>query len=229
MLIYELPGSSPKCRAQTNMIRKSFEPYDQMLYHRTILEPHTPYLILAGTNYIVLTLTPSIPAHVVAEKRPLEEKSLPFSKRRMCITPVMRRVSRRPELAELKQIPSVQIPEPVHIAEPVQIQESYVKEPVKITESHVKELVQIPDLHVSEALVLEPIVEIPQETIQELDTLEQTLTDAASLDQLMLFIFGEAPQPIPKNSSCFTRYHSFLMVISSHSWMNLKRSWCLWT
>ncbi|GFT48984.1 hypothetical protein TNCV_3874641 [Trichonephila clavipes] len=39
MLIYELPASSLKCRAQPNVIRRSFEPHDQMLYHRTILEP----------------------------------------------------------------------------------------------------------------------------------------------------------------------------------------------
>ncbi|GFU02132.1 uncharacterized protein TNCV_533401 [Trichonephila clavipes] len=56
MLIYELPESSVKCRAQPNVIRRSFEPYDQMLYHRTILEPHTAYPIPAGTNYIVLTV-----------------------------------------------------------------------------------------------------------------------------------------------------------------------------
>ncbi|GFS97965.1 uncharacterized protein TNCV_2019031 [Trichonephila clavipes] len=56
MLIYELPASSLKCKAQPNVIRRSFEPYDQMLYHRTILEPHTVYPIPAGTNYIVLTV-----------------------------------------------------------------------------------------------------------------------------------------------------------------------------
>ncbi|GFS98395.1 integrase catalytic domain-containing protein [Trichonephila clavipes] len=54
MLIYELPASSLKCRA--NVIRRSFEPHDQMLYHRTILEPHTAYPIPAGTYYIVLTV-----------------------------------------------------------------------------------------------------------------------------------------------------------------------------
>ncbi|GFV10567.1 uncharacterized protein TNCV_4042881 [Trichonephila clavipes] len=47
MLIYELPSSSLKCRAQPNVIRRSFEPHDQMLYHRTILEPHTAYPIPA--------------------------------------------------------------------------------------------------------------------------------------------------------------------------------------
>ncbi|GFW23892.1 uncharacterized protein TNCV_945761 [Trichonephila clavipes] len=118
MLIYELPASSLKYRAQPNVIRRSFEPHDQMLYHRTILEPHTAYPIPAGTNYIVLTvkktafgldiisesllpqliqkgfhvgdfrkmkkfdqtpykLPPPTPIHVPAEKRPLEEKSLP--------------------------------------------------------------------------------------------------------------------------------------------------------
>ncbi|GFT90143.1 hypothetical protein TNCV_109041 [Trichonephila clavipes] len=39
MLIYELQASSVKCRAQPNVILRSFEPHDQMLYHRTILEP----------------------------------------------------------------------------------------------------------------------------------------------------------------------------------------------
>ncbi|GFU30680.1 uncharacterized protein TNCV_109311 [Trichonephila clavipes] len=55
MLIYELPASSLKCRAQPNVIRRSFEPHDQMLYHRTILEPHG-VSIPAGTHYIVLTV-----------------------------------------------------------------------------------------------------------------------------------------------------------------------------
>ncbi|GFV02044.1 uncharacterized protein TNCV_3047281 [Trichonephila clavipes] len=56
MLIYELPASSLKCRAQPNVIRRSFEPHDQMLYHRTILEPHTAYPMPAGTHYILLTV-----------------------------------------------------------------------------------------------------------------------------------------------------------------------------
>ncbi|GFV88329.1 uncharacterized protein TNCV_858821 [Trichonephila clavipes] len=57
MLIYELPASSLKCRAQPNVIRRSFEPHDQMLYHRTILEPHTAYPIPAGTHYISASQT----------------------------------------------------------------------------------------------------------------------------------------------------------------------------
>ncbi|GFU39665.1 hypothetical protein TNCV_2802641 [Trichonephila clavipes] len=50
MLIYKLPASSLKCRAQPNAFRRSLEPYDQMLYHRTILDPHMAYPIPAGTN-----------------------------------------------------------------------------------------------------------------------------------------------------------------------------------
>ncbi|GFU35552.1 hypothetical protein TNCV_4875671 [Trichonephila clavipes] len=80
----------------------------------------TPYKLPAPT-----------PVHVPAEKRPLEEKFLPFSKRRVHITPVIRRVYRRPELPMASgQIPvspvkipqsSVQIPEP-----PVQISLSQI-------------------------------------------------------------------------------------------------------
>ncbi|GFT32174.1 uncharacterized protein TNCV_428201 [Trichonephila clavipes] len=177
MLIYDLPASSLKYRAQPNVIRRSFEPHDQMLYHRTILEPHTAYPIPAGTNYIVLTiqktafgldiipesllpqliqkgfhvgefrkmkkfnqtpykLPPPAPIHVPAEKQPLEEKSLP--KKRVRITPVMRRVSRRSELP----MAPVQIPQP-----PVQIPD--VLEPVQIPLVP-QSPVQIPD-------VLEPV------------------------------------------------------------------------
>ncbi|GFW69008.1 hypothetical protein TNCV_2919061 [Trichonephila clavipes] len=208
MLIYELPASSLKCRAQPNVIRRSFEPYDQMLYHRTILEPHTAYPIPAGTNYIVLTVQknslwfghypriPSPPAHSEGIPRvrfPGNEKR----RSKVRITPVIRRVSRR-------QIPSVLI-QPVqipHVPEPVQI--PLVPEPL-VQIPHVPEPVQIP--HVSEPLVPEPPVQIPHvpeppvqilpvpEPVQipelmqippELDTLEPT--DA--LDQLMSFVFG---------------------------------------
>ncbi|GFW07410.1 uncharacterized protein TNCV_865821 [Trichonephila clavipes] len=172
-------------------------------------EPHTAYLIFAGTNYIVLTvqktafgldiipesllpqliqkgfhvedfrkmkkfdqtpykLPPSAPGHVPAEKRPLEEKSLPVYKRRfkVRITSIIRLVSRRPEL-------SMAAPP---VSEPIQISDPHVPEPpVQIPE---------PPLHVPEP------VQIP-----ELDTLEPTLTDATWLDQLISFVFGEEPAP----------------------------------
>ncbi|GFX09245.1 uncharacterized protein TNCV_1068311 [Trichonephila clavipes] len=213
MLIYELPAFSLKCRAQPNVIRRSFEPHDQMLYHRTILAPHTAYPIPAGTNYIVLTvqktafgldifpesllhqliqkgfhvrdlrkmkkfnqtpykLPPPIPIHVPAKKRPLEEKSLP--NKRVRITPVMRRVSRRSELpmapVQIPQ-PPVQIPD---VLEPVQIPD--VLEPVQIPD--VLEPVQIPYVPQSPVqipLVLQSPVQIllvPQSPVQIPDVLE---------------------------------------------------------
>ncbi|GFV75191.1 uncharacterized protein TNCV_3190401 [Trichonephila clavipes] len=92
-------------------------------------------------NQTPYKLPPPTPIHVPAEKRHLEEKSLPFSKKRskVRITPVMRRVSRRFELP----MAPVQIPQP-----PVQIPD--VLEPVQIPLIlHVSEPpVQI--LHVSE-------------------------------------------------------------------------------
>ncbi|GFW21442.1 uncharacterized protein TNCV_1532651 [Trichonephila clavipes] len=197
MLIYELPASSLKCRAQPNVIRRSFEPHDQMLYHRTILEPHTAYPIPAGTHYIVLTvqknafgldiipesllpqliqkgfhvgdfrkmkkfnqtpykLPPPTPIHVPAEKRPLEENALP--KKRVRITPVMRRVSRRSE----RPMAPVQIPQP-----PVQIPD--VLEPVPIPDvppspvpiPDVLEPVPIPDVPPSPVHIPQPPVHIP--------------------------------------------------------------------
>ncbi|GFS58315.1 hypothetical protein TNCV_2474921 [Trichonephila clavipes] len=101
-------------------------------------------------------LPPPTPIHVPAEKRPLEEKSLPFSKKRskVRITPVMRHVSRRPELpmgpVQIPQVPQppVQIPQvpqpPVqipHVLESVQIP-LVPQSPVQIP--HVLESVQIP-------------------------------------------------------------------------------------
>ncbi|GFW10164.1 uncharacterized protein TNCV_2569481 [Trichonephila clavipes] len=56
MLIYEFPSSSLRYRANPNLFRRSFEPFDQMLYHRMVLEPHTAYPIPAGTRYILLTV-----------------------------------------------------------------------------------------------------------------------------------------------------------------------------
>ncbi|GFS49789.1 hypothetical protein TNCV_4344611 [Trichonephila clavipes] len=177
MLIYELPASSLKCRAQPNVIRRSFEPHDQMLYHRTILEPHTAYPIP--------TLPPPTPIHVSAEKRPLEEKSLPKKRSKVRITPVMRRVSRQSELPmEPVQIPQppVQIPdvrEPVQIPlvpqspvqiplvpqSPVQIPVSHVSEPpVQIPD--VPEHVQIPVSKVPEPPVQIPVSQVPQSPVQ---------------------------------------------------------------
>ncbi|GFU07684.1 uncharacterized protein TNCV_826661 [Trichonephila clavipes] len=60
MLTYELPASSLRCRANPNLFRRSFEPYDQMLYHRMMLEPLTAYPNPAGTRYILLTVQKTV-------------------------------------------------------------------------------------------------------------------------------------------------------------------------
>ncbi|GFX13638.1 hypothetical protein TNCV_1921511 [Trichonephila clavipes] len=58
-------------------------------------------------NQTLYKLPPPTPIHVKAEKRPLEENALP---KKQCVTPVMRRVSRRSELPMAPvQIPPVQI------------------------------------------------------------------------------------------------------------------------
>ncbi|GFX70832.1 uncharacterized protein TNCV_1337941 [Trichonephila clavipes] len=56
MLIYEFPSTSLRCRANRNLFRRSFEPFDQMLYHRMVLKTHTAYPIPAETRYILLTV-----------------------------------------------------------------------------------------------------------------------------------------------------------------------------
>ncbi|GFX80643.1 hypothetical protein TNCV_499101 [Trichonephila clavipes] len=109
------------------------------------------------------------------KEQPLEEKSLPFFKRRskVRINPVIRCVFRRPELP----MAPVQILEPIPES-PVQI--PHIPEPVQIP--HVpKPPVQIPD-------VGETPVQIPP----ELDTLEPTDV----FDQLISSVFGPPAQEL---------------------------------
>ncbi|GFS93739.1 integrase catalytic domain-containing protein [Trichonephila clavipes] len=60
MLICEFPSSSLRCRANPHLFRRYFEPFDQMLYHRMVLETHTAYPIPAGTRYILLTVQKTV-------------------------------------------------------------------------------------------------------------------------------------------------------------------------
>ncbi|GFT99932.1 hypothetical protein TNCV_1079721 [Trichonephila clavipes] len=119
-------------------------------------------------NQTPYKLSPPTPFLFPAEKRPLEEKSLP--KKRVRITPVMRRVSRRSEiLMAPMQIPQppVQIPDvpqsPVQIPlvpqSPVQIPD-VPQSPVQIPD--VLENVKIPDIPQSPVQI--PLV--PQSPVQ---------------------------------------------------------------
>ncbi|GFU15146.1 hypothetical protein TNCV_3789861 [Trichonephila clavipes] len=137
-------------------------------------------------------LHPPPPAHIPAEKRPLQEKSMSFSRDDQISGP--RAVPEPPPTPEHQPMqipePPLQIPEPpLQIPEPVQIH------------------------------------------FPELNTLEPTLTDAASLDQLMSFVLGEEPAP-----SAYTQERepqvlhmvqslSDEKIILSHSRMILKGSW----
>ncbi|GFX51522.1 hypothetical protein TNCV_2278011 [Trichonephila clavipes] len=149
------------------------------------MDPNDAFSESISTTVVPVTL-PEKPRFVgiccLAELRP-SWHHLPraqFKRRsKVRITPVIRRISRRPELPEPRHIPgsSREIPEPM------QIPESHVPEPP----------VQIPKPTVQITPVPEP-VQIP-EPIPELYTLEPTLTDAASFDQLMSFVFGEQLAP----------------------------------
>ncbi|GFX65828.1 hypothetical protein TNCV_2043611 [Trichonephila clavipes] len=106
MLIYEFPSSSLRCRANPNLFRRSFEPFDQMLYHRIVLEPHTVYLSPTGTRYILLTV----------EKTVFEQPG-PSSKRNRVLIIL---VIRPPVAPVLIARPSTALatPQPVIISEP---------------------------------------------------------------------------------------------------------------
>ncbi|GFX09242.1 uncharacterized protein TNCV_1068281 [Trichonephila clavipes] len=171
MLNYELPASSLKCRAQPNVIRRSFEPHDQMLYHRTILEPHTAYPIPAGTNYIVLTVQKAtfgldiIPESLLSQ---LIQKGFhvgDFRKMKKFNqtpykvpppTPIHVPAETRP--LEEKSLPKKRIPD---VREPVQI--PFVPQsPVQIPD--VLELVQIP--LVPQSPVQIPVSQVPEPPVQ---------------------------------------------------------------
>ncbi|GFT89527.1 hypothetical protein TNCV_4387821 [Trichonephila clavipes] len=81
MLIYELPASSLKCRAQPNVIRRSFEPHAQMNYHRTILEPHMAYLHLTRFTYR--------PKSDLGGKSSTEETSAHHSRHETCVQTIL--------------------------------------------------------------------------------------------------------------------------------------------
>ncbi|GFW16446.1 hypothetical protein TNCV_443211 [Trichonephila clavipes] len=134
-----------------------------------------------------------------------KKKTLPLASERRSkvrITPVIRRVSRQSELPEPRLIPEppVQIPEsPLQILEsPVQIPESSVQipeSPVQIPESPMQipeSPVQISEPPVQTSVSPEP-VQIPEPPVQIPEPPVQP-TDAASLDQLMSFVFGEEAQ-----------------------------------
>ncbi|GFU55317.1 hypothetical protein TNCV_2219871 [Trichonephila clavipes] len=128
MLIYELPSSSLRCRANPNLFRRSFEPFDQMLYHRMVLEPHTAYPIPAGTRYILLTVqktmfglqaTPSDPGSCTGRDTQTAFGTTAqafIQKKRVIITPIIR--PSVPSVRIIKPSTALSTPQPVSIPDP---------------------------------------------------------------------------------------------------------------
>ncbi|GFS97971.1 integrase catalytic domain-containing protein [Trichonephila clavipes] len=178
MLIYKFPSSSLRCRANPNLFRRSFEPFDQMLYPRMVLDPHMVYMNPAGTRYILLTVQKTVfayklprptPAHVPAEtnKRPLEEQPGSSSKRNRVF---ILQVIGPPVAAVLIARPSTALatPQPVIIPEPpvLTTPQILLPDPLRPPELTTP-LVQIPDPPVQ--ILPErttPFVQIPDPPLQ---------------------------------------------------------------
>ncbi|GFT91623.1 hypothetical protein TNCV_686551 [Trichonephila clavipes] len=160
-------------------------------------------------------LPPPSPAHAPAEtnKRPLEEQPGPSSKRnRVFITPVI-----RPPVA-LALIPrhstALDTPQPVSILEPpvLTTPQTLLPDPPRPFE-RTTSLVQIPDPPVKIPVFQPPVPKTPPvqlflpdpppvQILQPdpppvVETLEPTLTDDSSMDQIMASVFGNySPQGI---------------------------------
>ncbi|GFX13859.1 hypothetical protein TNCV_3421701 [Trichonephila clavipes] len=207
MLIYELPASSLKCRAQPNVIRRSFEPHDQMLYHRTILEPHTAYPIPAGTHYTVLTLQKTVvviapiirpslasvriikPSTALATPQPV---SIPEPPERT--TPQILLPYPPPE----RTTPQILLPDPPVPTTP----QILLPDPPLLTTPQI--LVSDPPVPTTPQILLPdppPVPTTPQILLPDspvVKTLEPTFTDDSSVDQILSYVFGDyLPQGIP--------------------------------
>ncbi|GFV20899.1 hypothetical protein TNCV_3651101 [Trichonephila clavipes] len=202
MLIYcEFPSSSLRCRANPNMFRRSFEPFDQMLYHRMVMEPHTAYPIPAGTRYILPTsYRLPTPAHVPAEtnKRPLEQQPGPSSKNRVFITPVI-----RPPVLIARPSTALSPPQPVSIPDPPELTTAQIPDPpAPIPPELTTPQILLPDPPMQTTLppqppeLMIPQILLPDPTCANdtsdpftrstpvVETLEPTLMDASSIDQI---------------------------------------------
>ncbi|GFT01995.1 retrovirus-related Pol polyprotein from transposon 17.6 [Trichonephila clavipes] len=135
-------------------------------------------------NQFPYKLTPPTPIHVPAEKRPLEEKSLPKKRSNVRITPVMRRVSRRSELP----MAPVQIPQP-----PMQIPK--VPQPPVLIPQPPGQIPQVPQPPVQ---ILQPPVQIPDvlEPVQIPDVLEPVQIPDV-LEPVQIPLVPQSPVQIP--------------------------------
>ncbi|GFV78787.1 uncharacterized protein TNCV_1718191 [Trichonephila clavipes] len=202
MLIYEFPSSSLRCRANPSLFRRSFEPYDQMLYHRMVLEPHTAYPIPAGTHYILLTVQKTVWfGHYPRNHSPqLMENGFNLGD------------FRKMKLFDQKAY-KIPPPTPAHV--PAETNKRPLEQqPVPSSKRNrvfITPVIRPPELIARPSTALatpqpvsipeSPVLTTPQILLPDpppvVETLEPTLMDATSMDKIMASVFGDySPQGI---------------------------------
>ncbi|GFV11852.1 uncharacterized protein TNCV_3044591 [Trichonephila clavipes] len=190
-------------------------------------------------------LPPPTPAHVPAEtnKRPLEQQPGPSSKNRVFITPVI-----RPPVLIARPSTALSTPQPVSIPDPPELTTAQIPDPPapippELTTPQIllpdppmqTTPPQPPELMIPQILLPDPPVQTtPQILLPDpppvVETLEPTLMDASSIDQIVSSVLETARTcrwRVPKNPRCWTRYLPCLtrVMISSRSWIILKQVW----
>ncbi|GFV75635.1 hypothetical protein TNCV_2240841 [Trichonephila clavipes] len=182
MLLYEFPSSSLRCRAKPNLFRRSFEPFDQMLYQRMVLKPHTAN---------------PIPLHLVDGSKDCPG---PSSKRkRVFITHVI-----RPPVSIARNSTCLANPQPVSIPEPPVLTTPLIllpDPPPELTTPLVRIPVFQPPLQISPVSTKPPVqlflpdpppvqILLPDPT-PVIKTLDSTHIDENSIDQIMSSVSGD--------------------------------------
>ncbi|GFU21219.1 uncharacterized protein TNCV_4671141 [Trichonephila clavipes] len=234
-IISSVPSWSLWCRANPNLFRRSFEPFDQMLNHRMVLEPHMVYPISAGTRYILVTVQKTvfsldiIPKNILpqlmengfnlgdfrkikrydqkAYKLPLPTSAHIARSTNASASPQPVIIPEAPVKIPPEQIPSVQILVTPELTTPPE----QIPNPHELTTT----TMQIPDPPMQIQVIPEP----PQSPVQlflsdlpVVEILEPIFTDDSSIDQIMSSYMETArnkgvkyPRLIPKNPRCLTR------------------------
>ncbi|GFX15091.1 uncharacterized protein TNCV_4898581 [Trichonephila clavipes] len=201
MLIYKFPSSSLRCRANPNLLRRSFEPFELMLYHRMVLEPHTAYPIPAGTRYILLMVQNTVfgldifPEIILFQ---LMENGFNLGD--------FRKIKRFDQKAYNLPLPTpahILLPDPPRPPAPIPPQPPKLKTPQILLPDPPQPPVQIPDPPVqtpqTPVQITDPPMQTPQPPVQILlplvvETLGPTLTADSSMDQIMASVFGDYSQ-----------------------------------
>ncbi|GFT62214.1 uncharacterized protein TNCV_639731 [Trichonephila clavipes] len=209
-IIYQEPNTKRGCRANSNLFRRSFELYDQMLYHRMVLEQHTAYPISASTRYILLTVQKTvfrldiIPEIILPQLMENGFNLGDFRKmKRVFITPVI-----KPPVLIARPFTALSTPQPVRISEPPEL--TTPPQPPELTTSQIHLPDPTPEQTTPQILLPDPPLELttsqmllpdrpPKQTTPQIllpdppvvETLEPTLTDDSCMDQIMSSVFRD--------------------------------------